>query len=124
MGCVMGYQSKPALLSEENNKSAFTQGCVASDKPTVSHEGKQIYIRTAVCYRQEGILIPLRNGFPLFNTARSAPVYSLLSSEGLRVGTVVKVEAIGLYAYFDTVAPPGRYFIDGDTVSHCSRHLD
>ena len=113
---------KENLYTRGGARAVYLQGeagvaAAPENRPHVIHEGSRICIRTYEFYRGEAVMLPLRNGFPIYSNDRVSPIYCLHSDAGVRVGHAIKLEGYGLRVYFDSAAPPGDYFFLTSTVS-------
>lgn len=81
----------------------------------VYHEGCHVRIRVTRRLDERAVMIPLRNGFPLYATDRTAQCFTVLDSRGCRVATAVRIRDFGLHLMFDTPPTGGDYFIHTQT---------
>lgn len=77
----------------------------------VYHEGSQVRIRVKRRLDQRALVIPLRNGFPLYAADRTAQCFTVLDSQARRAATAIRVPDFGLHVMFDTPPVSGDYFI-------------
>ena len=77
----------------------------------VFHEGGQVRIRIAQPTGERALVIPLRAGFPLYATDRTAQCFSVLDSHGRRTAAAIRLPEIGLHLMFDEPPAHGDYFI-------------
>ena len=96
-------------------RAAIFAGEAAKDlniekRAEVIHEGRRVRIRTIEFNRDQAILLPLRNGFPIHAKDRVTPVFCLYAENGMRVGHVIKLRDYGLRVFFESAAPAGDYF--------------
>lgn len=111
----MGYIGEADLWATQNRVSAPEVQSVADTSPAITHLGATVCITTATPYQGEAVMIPLRNGFPLYANDRTSPVFCLLTDDGCRAGHVIKIKDFGLRVHFDGLAGPGHYFIDNNS---------
>lgn len=90
------------------------QGVEAS-ATEVFHEGQYVRIRVRRRLDERSVLIPLRNGFPLYASDRTAQCFSVLDSCGRRVASAIRLRDFGLHLMFDKPASSGDYFIRTQT---------
>lgn len=107
----MGYLDEidaqdPSVVGDGSPESA-----IDVERPSVFHEGAGIAIKVHRDIEPSAFVLPLRNGFPFKVEGRSTPVSQLLSENGLRMGHVLWLEDIGLYAAFDKPVPSGLYHV-------------
>ena len=110
-------------LSEQNLKprqdtAVFSQKNqdVVGHVAEVFHEGQQVRIR--VCQRRDerAMMIPLRNGFPLYATDRSAQCFTVIDSQARKVASAIRIRDFGLHLMFDHPPARGDYFILTQTI--------
>lgn len=77
----------------------------------VFHEGQHVRIRVRQRLDERSMMIPLRNGFPLYASDRTAQCFSVLDSYGQRVASAIRLTDFGLHVMFDKPAASGDYFI-------------
>ncbi len=107
----MGYIYKEALCVAPEQGAEPAHQTVLDDKPAITHLGSTVCITTSSTYRNEAVVVPLRNGFPLHACDRRSPIFSLMSEDGCRAGHAVMINNSGLLVHFDDLAPSGRYFV-------------
>lgn len=77
----------------------------------IFHEGRQVRIRLNKARRDRVLMIPLRNGFPLYAPDRAAQCFSVIDCTGLRVALAIRLPDYGLRITFDHAPASGDYFI-------------
>lgn len=81
----------------------------------VFHEGQHVRIRVRRRLDERSVMIPLRNGFPLYASDRTAQCFTVLDSCGRRVASAIRLRDYGLHLMFDKPAVSGDYFIRTET---------
>jgi len=89
--------------------------CVEQPGNQVFHEGGQVRIRITQPSDERVMVIPLRNGFPLYAADRAAQCFSVLDSQGRRTAAAIRLPEIGLHLMFDQPPVGGDYFIHTQT---------
>ena len=77
----------------------------------IFHEGRQVRIRLNKARQDRVMMIPLRNGFPLYAPDRAAQCFSVIDCMGRRVALAIRLPDFGLRLTFDHVPASGDYFI-------------
>lgn len=77
----------------------------------IFHEGRQVRIRLNRALEGQAIMIPLRNGFPLYAPDRVAQCFSVTDCTGRRVALAIRITNFGLRLTFDHPPASGDYFI-------------
>lgn len=100
---------------------AVRRGAAASEAPgqeriyEVFHEGRQVRIRLNQPHHDRVLMIPLRNGFPLYASDRAAQCFVVLDGFGRRIANAIRLPDYGLRLVFDNPPKPGDYFIRTQT---------
>lgn len=81
----------------------------------IYHEGDHVRIRITRCLGERAVTIPLRNGFPLYASDRTAQCFTVLDSHGRRTASAIRVRDFGLHVMFDAPPVEGDYFIHTQT---------
>ena len=103
---------------EENLAGGEAKGPEArtSDRSVeVFHEGRKVRLRITGSDEGRVVMIPLRNGFPLYAADRTAQCFSVTDVHGARVGVAIRLPDYGVRAVFDRPPAPGDYFIRTQT---------
>ena len=77
----------------------------------IYHEGGHVRIRVTRRLDERALSIPLRNGFPLYASDRTAQCFTVLDSHGRRAASAIRVRDFGLHVMFDAPPMGGDYFI-------------
>ena len=104
-------------VERRRGASVFSKEIQAVNGPEaeIYHEGRQVRIRVTRRLDERVVLIPLRNGFPLYASDRTAQCFTVLDSHSRRVATAVRVRDFGLHVMFDQPPTGGDYFIHTQT---------
>ena len=104
-------------LDQRRGASVFSKEIQAVEGPVaeIYHEGRQVRIRVTRRLDERALMIPLRNGFPLYAPDRTAQCFTVLDSHSRRVATAVRVRDFGLHVMFDQPPVKGDYFIHTQT---------
>ena len=81
----------------------------------IFHEGGHIRIRITRRLDERAVSIPLRNGFPLYASDRTAQCFTVLDSCGRRAASAIRVRDFGLHVMFDSPPMDGDFFIHTQT---------
>ncbi len=100
-------------MDVQRETSVFSKKIQGVDAPVteVFHEGQHVRIRVRRRLDERSLMIPLRNGFPLYASDRTAQCFSVLDSCGRRVASAIRLPEFGLHVMFDKPAASGDYFI-------------
>lgn len=100
-------------LDVQREASVFPKKIHQDEAPAteVFHEGQHVRIRVRRRLDERSVMIPLRNGFPLYASDRTAQCFSVLDSCGRRVASAIRLSDFGLHVMFDKPAASGDYFI-------------
>ncbi len=100
-------------LDVQREASVFPKEIQRFEAPAteVFHEGQHVRIRVRRRLDERSVMIPLRNGFPLYASDRTAQCFSVLDSCGRRVASAIRLRDFGLHVMFDKPATSGDYFI-------------
>ena len=77
----------------------------------IFHEGRQVRVRLNRASEDRAIMIPLRNGFPLYAPDRMAQCFSVTDCTGRRVAIAIRFAVFGLRLTFDLLPASGDFFI-------------
>ncbi len=100
----LGIQRKASIFPQETQR-------LEAPVTEVFHEGQHVRIRVRRRMDERSMMIPLRNGFPLYASDRTAQCFSVLDSCGRRVASAIRLSDFGLHLMFDKPAASGDYFI-------------
>lgn len=100
-------------LDVQREASVFSNEIQRVEAPAteVFHEGQHVRIRMRRRLDERSVMIPLRNGFPLYASDRTAQCFTVLDSCGRRVASAIRLRDFGLHLMFDKPAASGDYFI-------------
>jgi len=100
-------------LDIKRNTSVFSEDIQGVEAPAIEvfHEGQHVRIRVRRRLDERSVMIPLRNGFPLYASDRTAQCFTVLDSCGRRVASAIRLRDFGLHVMFDKPAASGDYFI-------------
>ncbi len=102
------FQSEKSVYSQEFQD-------ITTPAAAVFHEGRQVRIRLQRRLEDRSLMIPLRNGFPLYAADRTAQCFSVIDASGRRVAFAVRIPDFGIRLVFDSAPSSGDYFIRTQT---------
>ena len=98
------FQSENAVYSQEFQD-------ITAPAAAIFHEGRQVRIRLQRRLEDRALMIPLRNGFPLYAADRTAQCFSVIDASGRRIALAVRIPDYGIRVVFDKAPSCGDYFI-------------
>ncbi len=104
-------------VGQRRGASLISKEIQAVDRPVaeIYHEGRQVRIHVTRRLNERAMMIPLRNGFPLYASDRTAQCFTVLDSYSRRVASAVRIRDFGLHVMFDSPPARGDYFIHTQT---------
>ncbi len=107
----MGYSRTIDVQDPSESVDGLSEINLAVERPSLFQEGSELQIEVHQDVQPSAFVLPLEDGFPFKVAGGMTPVTQLLSGNGLRMGHVLWLDGIGLYAVFDKPAPSGRYHV-------------